>query len=168
MWGWSGEEVQEEGDIYIHTADLLGCATGTNTTLYSNYTPMGLLRWHQRTGPHVPMQETKETQVWSLDWEDPLEKETVTGSSILIWKNAMGRRAWWGRAYGVAKSWTQLNMHPNTHIQLKKKKPVPQMKMCSCKTYPTFIATTFKTSQTRNNLEPITWKNDLKCGTITK
>ena len=124
---------------------------------------MGLPRWHQRTGTHVPMQETKETQVWSLDWKDPLEKETVTGSSILIWKNAMGRKAWWGRAYGVAKSWTQLNMHPNTHVQVQlKKKNVPQMKMCSCKTYPTFIATTFKISQTRNNLEPITWKNDLK------
>ena len=37
----------------------------------------------------------------------------------------MGRKAWWGRAYGVAKSWTQLNMHPNTHVQLKKKKCAP-------------------------------------------
>ena len=28
----------------------------------------------------------QETQVWSLGWEDPLEKEMVTHSSILAWK----------------------------------------------------------------------------------
>ena len=31
-------------------------------------------------------QETKETQVQSLDWEDPLEKEKATHSSILAWR----------------------------------------------------------------------------------
>ena len=29
---------------------------------------------------------TQETQVQSLDWEDPLEKEVATYSSILAWK----------------------------------------------------------------------------------
>jgi len=28
----------------------------------------------------------KETRVQSLDWEDPLEKEMATPSSILAWK----------------------------------------------------------------------------------
>ena len=28
----------------------------------------------------------QETRVWSLDWEDPLEKEMVTYSSILAWE----------------------------------------------------------------------------------
>ena len=28
----------------------------------------------------------QETQVWSLDWEDPLEKKMVTHSSILAWR----------------------------------------------------------------------------------
>ena len=32
------------------------------------------------------MQETQETQVWSLDQEDPLEKEMTIHSSILAWK----------------------------------------------------------------------------------
>ena len=32
---------------------------------------------------HLPKQEM---QVWSLDWEDPLEKETATWSSILAWE----------------------------------------------------------------------------------
>ena len=32
------------------------------------------------------MQETQETQVQSLGWEDPLEEEMATHSSILAWK----------------------------------------------------------------------------------
>ena len=32
------------------------------------------------------MQETLETQVRSLGWEDPLEKEIATHSSILAWE----------------------------------------------------------------------------------
>ena len=28
----------------------------------------------------------QETQVWSLDWEDPLEKELATHSSVLAWE----------------------------------------------------------------------------------
>ena len=32
------------------------------------------------------MQETREMQLQSLDWEDPLEKEMATSSSILAWE----------------------------------------------------------------------------------
>ena len=32
------------------------------------------------------MQETQEMHIWSLGWEDPLEKEIETHSSILAWK----------------------------------------------------------------------------------
>ena len=32
------------------------------------------------------MQEMQETQVRSLGWEDPLEKEMATHSSILAWE----------------------------------------------------------------------------------
>ena len=32
------------------------------------------------------MQEMQETQVRSLDWEDPLEEGTATYSSILAWR----------------------------------------------------------------------------------
>ena len=32
------------------------------------------------------MQETLETQVQSLGWEDPLEKEMATHSNILAWE----------------------------------------------------------------------------------
>ena len=33
-----------------------------------------------------PMQEMQETQVGSLGWEDPLEKEMATQSSSLAWE----------------------------------------------------------------------------------
>ena len=32
------------------------------------------------------MQETQETQVQSLGWEDPLEQEMATYSSLLAWE----------------------------------------------------------------------------------
>ena len=34
----------------------------------------------------LSMQETQETWVQSLDWEDPLEEEMTTHSSILAWE----------------------------------------------------------------------------------
>ena len=37
------------------------------------------------------MQEVQETWVRSLGWEDPLEEEMATHSSILVWKNPMDR-----------------------------------------------------------------------------
>ena len=37
-----------------------------------------------QTVKHLPTMQ--ETQVWSLGWEDPLEKETATHSSTLAWK----------------------------------------------------------------------------------
>ena len=46
-----------------------------------------------------------ESWVRSLDWEDPLEKETATHSSILAWRNDC-------IVHGVAKTQTRLsNFH---------------------------------------------------------
>ena len=52
------------------------------------------------------MQDTQETQVRSLVWEDPLEEEMATHSSILAWKipsteesgelQSMGLQSPWG------------------------------------------------------------------------
>ena len=48
----------------------------------------------------------QETWVWSLDWEDSLEKRKATHSSILAW------RIPWTIGHGVAKSQTRLsNFH---------------------------------------------------------
>ena len=45
----------------------------------------------------------QETWVWSLGWDDPLEKEEATHSSILAWR--IPRTI----VHGVAKSWTWLS-----------------------------------------------------------
>ena len=44
------------------------------------------------------VQETQETWVRSLGWEDPLEEEMITHSNIL----AMDRGVWWATLHGVA------------------------------------------------------------------
>ena len=42
----------------------------------------------------------------SLGWEDPLEKEMATHSSILAMEffNSVDRGAWWATVHGVTKS----------------------------------------------------------------
>ena len=52
------------------------------------------------------MQETKETQVRSLGWEDPLEEEMATHFSILAWKNPMDRGAWRAIVHRIKESQT--------------------------------------------------------------
>ena len=47
--------------------------------------------------------------VWSLGWEDPLEKVMAIHSSIVAWRIPMDRGAWQTTVYGVAKSWTWLS-----------------------------------------------------------
>ena len=37
----------------------------------------------------------QETGVQSLGWEDPLEKEMATHSSVLAWRIPIDRGAWW-------------------------------------------------------------------------
>ena len=54
----------------------------------------------------------QETQVRSLGWEDPLEKEMATHSSTLAWKIPWTERflrAWQATVHGVAKSRTRLS-----------------------------------------------------------
>ena len=49
-----------------------------------------------------------ETQVHSLGWEDPLEKEMATHASILTWKIPWTEEPG-AMVHGVAKSHTQLS-----------------------------------------------------------
>ena len=53
------------------------------TYLVSIYTNK---RWQSGKTVHLPMQKMQETQVQSLDWEDPLEEGMATHSSILAWE----------------------------------------------------------------------------------
>ena len=46
----------------------------------------------------------RETQVRSLGWEDPLEKEMATNSSILAWKISWTKEPGGLQSMGVSKS----------------------------------------------------------------
>ena len=51
-----------------------------------------------------------ETQVRSLGWEDPLEKEMVTHSSILTWEIPWMEEPGGQQSMGLQKSQTQLSI----------------------------------------------------------
>ena len=69
------------------------------------------------------LQETKETWVRSLGWEDPLEQEMATHSSILaweiLWAEEPGGLSSWGRRFG--------HESPTEHIKYKCTKPSTKM-----------------------------------------
>ena len=67
------------------------------------------------------MQETQETQVQSLGWEDPLEEENGNPLQYSCLENSMERGAWHATAHRVTKSWTglkQLSKQINSGICL--------------------------------------------------
>ena len=51
----------------------------------------------------------QERQVQSLDWEDPLEEDMTTHSSIFAWRIPMDRSALWTTVHGAMMSWIQLS-----------------------------------------------------------
>ena len=59
------------------------------------------------------MQETQETKVRSLGWEDPLEEGMATHSSILAWKISWTEES---IIHGVTKSQIQLSNWTHTHL----------------------------------------------------
>ena len=66
---------------------------------------------HYRVGAQMVknLPAVQETRVRSLAWEDPLEKEIATHSSILAWEIPMDRGAERATVHGVSKSQTQLS-----------------------------------------------------------
>ena len=63
------------------------------------------------------IQETQETWVQFLGWENPLEEEMATHSSILAWKILWARGTWWATVHGVAKSQDTSDKHFHFPIQ---------------------------------------------------
>ena len=51
----------------------------------------------------------RETWVWSLSWEEPLEEGMATHSSIFAWRIPVDRGAWRAAIHGVTKGQTQLS-----------------------------------------------------------
>ena len=62
----------------------------------------------------------QEPWVRSLGWEDPLEEEMATHSSIFAWRIPMERGAWWAIVHGIAESgtteWIHAHKHGTTYI----------------------------------------------------
>ena len=54
------------------------------------------------------MQESQETWVWSLGWEDPLEECMTTHSSMVAWRIPMDRGTWRATVHRITKSQTGL------------------------------------------------------------
>ena len=64
----------------------------------------------------------RETRIWSLGQEDPLEKEMATHSSILAWRIPWTEEPGGLQSMGSQKSRTRmkwLSMHVGRHLQLK-------------------------------------------------
>ena len=59
------------------------------------------------------MQKTQEMQVRSLGWEDPLEEEMATHSSILGWDIPWIEKPGGLQSMGLQKSWTMLIFYNN-------------------------------------------------------
>ena len=55
------------------------------------------------------MHETQEAGVRSLSWEDPLEKEMATRSSIPVWEIPWTEEPGGLQSMGLQKSWTGLS-----------------------------------------------------------
>ena len=64
------------------------------------------------------MQEIQETQVRSLGWEDPMEENMETHSSILAWRMPWTEESGGLESMGLQKSWTQLSTP--THTQARR------------------------------------------------
>ena len=67
-----------------------------------------LPRWASLVGSDRKEMVIQETQVQSLDWEDPLEKTMAIYQNSCLEK-PMDRGNWQATAHGVTKSWTLLS-----------------------------------------------------------
>ena len=59
-----------------------------------------------------------ETWLQPLGWEDSLEEDMTTNSSILAWRIPMNRGAWWATIHGVTELDTteQLSTHITSQL----------------------------------------------------
>ena len=88
------------------------------------------------------------TWVWSLGWEDPLDKGMATHSTVLTWRIPMDRGAWLASVHGVATSRTWLSIAQHWSLKLL---PFPQSKL-------------FYSQNVRNGRIDTLWRNINKIG----
>ena len=86
-----------------------------------------LPRWRQCQRTCQPMPETQEMQAGSLSWEDPLEKEMATHSSVLAWRipgtgepgglpSGVAQSRTWLKWLSSSSNHSQSHLSPHTHI----------------------------------------------------
>ena len=81
---------------------------GLNRLCFIIFYPMSLVAQMAKNPPAM-----RETWIWSLSWEDPLEEGMATHSSIFAWRIPMDRGAW---LYRVAESDTNEQLSRAQHI----------------------------------------------------
>ena len=82
--------------------------------LYINFTGSILMKGFP-AGSLVICLPVQDTWVQSLGWEDPLEKETATHSSIIAWEIPWTEEPGGLQSMGSQKSWTWLDDYTITH-----------------------------------------------------
>ena len=73
-----------------------------------SFFPAMVLRWCSGKESPLLMQETQDIWVWTLGWEDLLEQEMATHSSILAREIPGQRSLVWATVHGITKNWTRL------------------------------------------------------------
>ena len=84
-----GRFIQDWGFVLVSkVVRIPACHMGDHGSIpqWRGNTPFQSSPMAQQVKNPPAMQETQETWVWSLDREDPLEKEMATHSSILAWR----------------------------------------------------------------------------------
>ena len=78
------------------------------SSIFSIYcVPSWLLYWASLVAQTVKnLPAMWENWVKSLGWEDPLEEDMATHSSILAWRIPMNKGAWWATVHRVGKNQT--------------------------------------------------------------
>ena len=61
---------------------------------------------------YLPMQDTQETWIQFLSWEDPWSRKSQ--SALVFLENSMDRGFWQAIVYRFTKHWTCMSMHMHT------------------------------------------------------
>ena len=118
MWVWAGSRswwwTGKPGVLQSMASHRVGHDWATEL----NWTELWKKKWKKKGAWWLSGKELlpamQETWVWSLNQEDPLEKEMATHSSILAWEIPQTEEPSRLHSMGYQKSWMQLNSSTTT------------------------------------------------------
>ena len=88
-------------------------------------------------------------RVLSLSWEDPLEEEMATSSSVLAWKIPWTEGPGGLQSMGVAQRWARLNTHMHVFSHMVGQKHGLAQEPCNIFLRACFLFTSLFTSWTQ-------------------